>query len=62
MRRRSVLAALPLGLLGLSACGPDGGGEPAGPAPAAPVEHPEPVQVGELAEVVEYTDCLLYTS
>ncbi|ASK66289.1 hypothetical protein CFK39_11185 [Brachybacterium avium] len=59
MRRRSVLAALPLGLLGLSACGPDGGGEPAGPAPAAPVEHPEPVQVGELAEVVEYTEVRL---
>ncbi|MDN5900378.1 MAG: hypothetical protein L0H74_09955 [Brachybacterium sp.] len=59
MRRRGFLAALPLGLLGLGACGPEGGSEPAGPAPAAPVEHPEPVQVGELAEVVEYTEVRL---
>ena len=58
MRRRGFLVGLPLGLLGLGACGPDGG-EPAAPTPAPPVEHTGPVLLGERAEVVEHTEVRL---
>ena len=58
MRRRDVLATLPLGLLGLAACGPEESG-PESPAAAPPVEHTEPAAVGERAEVVEYTELRL---
>lgn len=58
MRRRDVLAALPLGLLGLAACGPEESG-PETPTAPPPVEHTEPVQVGERADVVEHTELRL---
>ena len=58
MRRRDVLATLPLGLLGLAACGPEEGG-PETPTAAPPVEHTEPVPVGERAEVVEIAETIL---
>src|SRR5699024_5701109 len=58
MRRRDLLATLPLGLFGLAACGPEGDGADA-PTAAPPVEHTEPVTVGERAEVVEHTELRL---
>ena len=58
MRRRIVLAALPLGVLGLAACGPERSG-PTAPTAVPPVEDTEPVLVGERAEVVEYTEVRL---
>ena len=58
MRRRAVLAGLPLGVLGLAACGPEQDGADASPS-VPPVEQIEPVQVGERAEVVAYTELRL---
>src|SRR5699024_9406802 len=55
---RGLLATLPLGLFGLAACGPEGDGADA-PTAAPPVEHTEPVTVGERAEVVEHTELQL---
>src|SRR5699024_3730692 len=55
---RDLLATLPLGLFGLAACGPEGDGADA-PTAAPPVEHTEPVTVGERAEVVEHTELRL---
>lgn len=55
VRRRALLVTLPL--LALGACGPDEQPPPTPTAaPPPPDLHPEPVLVGERAEVVPYTD------
>lgn len=62
MRRRTVVLGVPLGLLALGACGPEGAGptaDPEAPAPSPsvpPIAHIEPVLVGERAEVVAHTE------
>lgn len=55
MKRRALLVSLPL--LGLAACGPEEGEEEK--ATAAPVENPEPVRVGEQAELIDYKNVRL---